>query len=225
MTGSIHIYHGSNKIVEKPIFGEGKPYNDYGLGFYCTEHVELAKEWACSSDSDGYANHYQLNMDGLSVLNLNTPEYNILNWLTILLENRKFSIAEGLPQRAKAYLLENFKVGYKNYDIIIGYRADDSYFSYAGDFINGSLSLRDLSEAMRLGKLGEQVVLKSKKAFDALTFVEAIKTSREDYFTRYKLRDEEARRKYKQIATQPMAENEIYVIDIIRNNWKNGQSI
>ena len=95
--------------------------------------------------------------------------------MTILLENRKFNVADGLPQRAKNYLLENFNVDYKNYDVIIGYRADDSYFSYAGDFVNGTLSLSDLSEAMRLGKLGEQVVLKSKKAFEALTFLEAIK--------------------------------------------------
>ena len=79
------IYHGSDKIIEKPVFGAGKTYNDYGRGFYCTEHVELAKEWACASGSDGYSNHYQLDMNGLSVLNLNTPEYNILNWLTILL--------------------------------------------------------------------------------------------------------------------------------------------
>lgn len=219
------IYHGSDKIIEKPVFGAGKTYNDYGRGFYCTEHVELAKEWACASGSDGYANHYQLDMNGLSVLNLNTPEYNILNWLTILLENRKFNVAEGLPQRAKAYLLENFNVDYKNYDVIIGYRADDSYFSYAGDFVNGTLSLSDLSEAMRLGKLGEQVVLKSKKAFEALEFVEAIKAPCKEYFAKYKQRDEEARNKYRQIAALPMAENETYMIDIIRNNWKNGQGI
>lgn len=225
MKKPIHIYHGSINIVEKPVFGEGKPFNDYGRGFYCTEYMELAKEWACSSDSDGYANHYQLDLDGLRVLYLNGVEYNILNWLAILLENRKFNVAEGLPQRARTYLLENFKVDYKSYDIIIGYRADDSYFSYAGDFINGTLSLRDLSEAMRLGKLGEQVVLKSKKAFQALTFIEAIKAPREEYFGKYKLRDEEARNKYKQMTKQPIAENEIYVIDIIRNNWKNGQGI
>ena len=221
----IDIYHGSPKVIERPVFGEGKVYNDYGRGFYCTEHAELAKEWACSSDNDGYANHYQLDMTGLTVLNLNTPEYNILNWLAILLENRKFNVAEGLPQRARAYILENFKVDYKKYDIIIGYRANDSYFSYAGDFVNGTLSLSDLSEAMRLGKLGEQVVLKSKKAFDALTFVEAIKAPRQEYFAKYKQRDEEARGKYRQIAAKPLAESEIYVIDIIRNNWKNGQGI
>ena len=212
----ITLYHGSDPIIEKPVFGEGKPYNDYGRGFYCTEHVELAKEWACAIGGDGYANRYQLDMTRLSVLNLNTSEYNILNWLAILLENRKFNVAEGLPQRAKAYILEHF---------IIGYRADDSYFSYAGDFVNGTLSLSDLSEAMRLGKLGEQVVLKSKKAFEALTFVEGIKAPHSEYFAKYKQRDEEARGKYKQIASRPIAEDETYVIDIIRNNWKNGQSI
>ena len=225
MPDVIDIFHGSVNLVEQPVFGEGKIHNDYGRGFYCTEHVELAKEWACSSDSDGYANHYLLDTKGLTVLNLNGPEYNILNWLAILLENRKFNVAEGLPQRARAYLLENFIVDYKNYDIIIGYRANDSYFSYAGDFVNGTLSLSDLSEAMRLGKLGEQLVLKSKKAFDALTFVEAIKVSRQEYFAKYKQRDKEARDKYRQIASKPMAENEIYVLDIIRNNWKNGQGI
>jgi len=221
----ITLYHGSDHIIEKPVFGEGKSNNDYGGGFYCTEHVELAKEWACATGGDGYVSRYQLAMTGLSVLNLNTAEYNILNWLAILLENRKFNVAEGLPQRAKAYILENFKVDYKKYDIIIGYRADDSYFSYAGDFVNGTLSLSDLSEAMRLGKLGEQVVLKSKKAFEALTFIEGIKVPREEYFAKYKQRDKEARGKYRKIATKPVAEDETYVIDIIRNNWKNGQSI
>ena len=122
-------------------------------------------------------------------------------------------------------ILKNFKVDYKKYDIIIGYRANDSYFSYAGDFVNGALSLSDLSEAMHLGKLGEQVVLKSKKAFEALTYVEAIKAPSGAYIAKYKQRDEEARGNYRQIASKLMAENEIYILDIIRNNWKNGQSI
>ena len=221
----IDIYHGSVNIIERPVYGEGKLHNDYGRGFYCTEHIELAKEWACSADSDGYANHYRLDCTGLSLLNLNGPEFNILNWLAILLENRKFNVAEGLPQRARDYILENFKVDYKQYDIIVGYRANDSYFSYAGDFVNGTLSMSDLSDAMRLGKLGEQVVLKSRKAFEALTFVEAIRAPREEYFAKYRQRDEEAREKYRQMATKPMVEDETYVIDIIRNNWKNGQGI
>jgi hypothetical protein len=221
----IDIYHGSVNIVEKPAFGAGKIHNDYGRGFYCTEHIELAKEWACSAGCDGYVNHYRMDCNDLDVLRLNTPEYNILNWLAILLENRKFDVANGLPQRAKAYLLENFYVDYGKYDVIVGYRANDSYFSYANDFVNGTLSLSDLSQAMRLGKLGEQVVLKSKRAFDAITFMEAVQVSGQEYFAKYKSRDKEARDTYSKISDKPVAENEVYVLDIIRNNWKNGQSI
>ena len=40
------VYHGSPVIIEKPQFGIGNPDNDYGLGFYCTETLDLAKEWA-----------------------------------------------------------------------------------------------------------------------------------------------------------------------------------
>ena len=39
------VYHGSPVIIEKPQFGVGNPNNDYGLGFYCTETLALAKEF------------------------------------------------------------------------------------------------------------------------------------------------------------------------------------
>ena len=55
MQKDISIYHGSQQIVEVPKFGAGKSYNDYGQGFYCTENIELAKEWACPVKNDGYA--------------------------------------------------------------------------------------------------------------------------------------------------------------------------
>ena len=218
---NIIIYHGSPNIVT-PVFGEGKAYNDYGLGFYCTENLELAKEWACSQDSDGYANQYILNIGSLNVLYLNGPQYNILNWLAVLLENRIFSIAEGLPREAKKYIMETFLPDYKSYDIIIGYRADDSYFSYARDFISNTLSLGDLKQAMMLGKLGEQVVLKSERAFEALTKGEIIPADRSEYYARYCERDRMARENYREISSRAFSQDEIYVIDLIRGGIKNG---
>lgn len=62
---------------------------------------------------------------------------------------------------------------YQKYDVIIGYRADDSYFSFAQDFLNNAISLRKLSRAMNLGKLGLQTVLKSERAFAQITFQQA----------------------------------------------------
>ena len=218
---AITIYHGSPSIVT-PVFGEGKAYNDYGQGFYCTENLELAKEWACSQDSDGYANQYFLNLENLKVLYLNGPQYNILNWLAILLENRKFSIAEGLPHEARDYILETFLPEYKSYDIIKGYRADDSYFSYARDFISNTLSLGDLKQAMMLGKLGEQIVLKSARAFESITKGEIIPVERSEYYARYCERDRMAREKYKEITSHRYSLDELYAIDLIRGGIKNG---
>ena len=79
------LYHGSPEIIQTPVFGKGKSYNDYGRGFYCTEHLELAKEWACTENTDGYANKYEIDTKGLSVLNLSSDEYTILHWLALLI--------------------------------------------------------------------------------------------------------------------------------------------
>ena len=80
------LYHGSSNIIEKPLYGYGKPYNDYGLGFYCTDSLEMAKEWGVGKDRDGYANCYEIDCDGLQILDLNAPEYCILHWLAVLLK-------------------------------------------------------------------------------------------------------------------------------------------
>lgn len=164
------IYHGSSEIIEKPEFGYGKPYNDYGLGFYCTEQIDMAREWGVSKEKDGIANCYEIDCSGLEILNLNDEKYCILHWLSILLENREFEVSSALAAEAKEYILKNFKIEYEEYDAIVGYHADDSYFSFAQDFINGAISYRQLNRAMHLGKLGQQFVLKSKKAFQQIEF-------------------------------------------------------
>ena len=88
------LYHGSNERIETPVFGKGKKYNDYGQGFYCTEHMELAKEWSCNEGVDGFANKYELDIDGLKILNLSSHEYTILHWLALLLDNRRFRLSD-----------------------------------------------------------------------------------------------------------------------------------
>ena len=102
------LYHGSPNILEHPLFGKGKKYNDYGRGFYCTEHPELAKEWACSEGVDGYANRYEIETDGLSIMNLSSDRYTILNWLAILLENRQGRLSSPIEKRGREYLLCNY---------------------------------------------------------------------------------------------------------------------
>ena len=221
MKNKLIVYHGSNKIIERPKFGVGNPNNDYGLGFYCTETLDLAKEWACSAETDGYANKYSLNTDGLKILSLTSGEYNILNWLAILLENRKFRLSSDIALEAKEYIFENFLIDYKNYDIIKGYRADDSYFSFANAFLNSTISISQLEKAMVLGKLGEQIVAVSEKAFDALSFEEAISAENEVYFPKKLARDNLAREEFRKEKKKGSVLTEKYILDIIREGWKN----
>lgn len=209
------IYHGSKDIIEKPVFGYGKSYNDYGLGFYCTEEIDMAKEWGVNSDRDGYANIYEIETDSLDILDLNDDQYIILNWLAILLENREFDAPSGLAAEAKEYILKNFMLDYKNYDAIIGYRADDSYFSFAQDFINGTISYRQLGNALRLGKLGQQFVLKSKKAFDDVKFIGYEVAESKEWFYKKDLRDKLARREYFDVERNKRQRGDIYIAQII----------
>ena len=217
----ISLYHGSTKVIEKPVLGLGNPKNDYGLGFYCTENLELAKEWASTERSDGFANCYEIGFEGLNILYLNKTPYHILNWLSILLQNRTFVISQGLPSEAKAYLLEHFLTEYEHYDLIIGYRADDSYFSFANAFLNNTISLEQLRKAMFLGKLGEQVVLKSEEAFSRLVFKESIPVDSSLYYPKRQARDRQAREDFQNEKAVVSPADAIYMIDILRQKWTN----
>ena len=209
------IYHGSDHIIECPRLGLGKPYNDYGPGFYCTEQLAMAKEWGARHGHDGFANVYDICMDGLSVLDLNGGGRTILHWLAVLLQNRTFDISFGLAREARAYLLSVFAVDYSTCDVMVGYRADDSYFSFAQDFLNGSISLRQLDAAMHLGDLGQQFVLKSERAFQALAFAGYELAQREVYYPRARQRDAAARQRYFSEERMARRPGDVYITQIL----------
>ncbi|MEG2024314.1 MAG: DUF3990 domain-containing protein [Gordonibacter sp.] len=216
MKERLTLYHGSCSIIEHPQFGKGRPYNDYGLGFYCTEHVELAREWACvSAESDGYVNRYHLDLRGLSVLDLSSGAYGILHWLALLLENRVVDTSLPLAAQGKAYLREQFAVDTRSFDVIRGYRADDSYFSFARAFLGNAISVEQLAGAMKLGDLGEQIVLKSERAFNLVDFVSADPVASAVYYPKRKQRDDEARAHYRAQA-QEQGLKGLYLLDLVR---------
>lgn len=216
------VYHGSDHIIEVPVFNGSKRTNDYGYGFYTTESIELAKEWACADNRDGFANCYAFDLEGLSVLNLNSPEYNILNWLAILAKYRTYWQNGSIAEEAKDYLQQHFFIDPSGYDVIIGYRANDSYFSFAQDFVSGTIPLSKLSEAMRLGKLGEQIVLKSQEAFAHIRFTGAEPANAAIWYEKKVTRDREARRAYRSTKKASNLVNELFMIDIMREGITNG---
>lgn len=214
------LFHGSPSIIEKPQFGYGKVYNDYGLGFYCTDSLEMAKEWGVAQNRNGYANRYELDCEVLKILDLNGPSFNILHWLAVLLENREFDVPSGLALEAKEYILNTFRVDYQSQDAIIGYRADDSYFSFAQDFINGTISYRQLNNAMHLGKLGQQFVLKSKQAFDRIQFLGYEVADHDEWYAKKMLRDRSARREYFSVERNKRQRGDLYITQILDEEMK-----
>ena len=210
------IYHGSEKIIKAPEYGIGNRRNDYGRGFYCTEDIELAKEWACGNENNGYANIYELDFNGLQVLDLNSEKYSVLHWLAILADNRTYWKKSSIAEENKKYLKKNFLIDISGYDVIVGYRADDSYFSYANNFISNVISLKQLERAMKLGNLGEQIVLKSKKAFEQIKFVDFREALADIYFNKKMNRERGARENYKLLKSEKISNEDLLMIDIVR---------
>lgn len=218
----ITIWHGSEKIIQKPLYGRGKIHNDYGIGFYCTEDLELAKELACKGmGENGFANKYAVDLEGLNILDLSGDKYNVLNWLAILAYNRDFKVTFPTAGKAKEYLINNFLIDTNNYDIIKGYRADDSYFAFARAFINNQISLSELEKAMRLGNLGEQIVIKSKRAFDRIKYSGYEIAESNKYYHKRLKRNLKANNEFVSL----LENTEMYglrIIDIMREEIKDG---
>ena len=183
------IYHGSEFIIEKPKYLKGNIHNDYGLGFYCCTNKDLSKEWAAKRTGHGYINKYIIRDDRLKILDLTKPPFNdVLFWTALLMHNRELSddLRNNYPLELK-YLEENYLINVKEYDVVIGYRADDSYFHFPEAFVRSEITLESLNKIFHAGELGKQYVIISQRAFNLLKFIdyeEAFEQSREDYYKR-----------------------------------------
>ena len=75
---------------------------------------------------------------------------------------------------------------------------------------------------MKLGKLGEQTVLVSQKAFDQIKFIDAAPVSKDEYYPKFIDRDFSARKAFKQeIKKSKVYRDDIFVLDILREEMQN----
>ena len=217
MAKYLTLYHGSTEIIKHPTLEAGHPRNDYGQGFYCTQNKELACEWACKSKRDGFANRYKLSIVKLRTLDLLDGSYTALHWIALLLAHRDFTLHGEFAQATRELILERYLIDTAPYDVVIGYRADDAYFSFAESFVEGSLSFAGLEQALYLGQLGEQIALVSHAAFNALEFQDASPAPASKYYPRFIDRDSQARRTYRNtIARKANPADALLAIDILR---------
>ena len=164
------IYHGSNRIVRTPAFGIGRQYNDFGLGFYCTESSQYAAEWAVGAERNGFVSAYSIDYDGLRIINLCSSQYNPLHWLGLLFNYREFDLSSNTAYRGREYINKYYSVDHQACDCIIGYRADNRCFMFAQDFLDAKLSYMSFRKALAGDDSNRQFVLKSNRAFDRITF-------------------------------------------------------
>lgn len=198
----LQIYHGSPGIVRRPDIERCKPHNDYGRGFYCTPDLELAKEWACQKGRDGFANSYELDADGLEVIDLDGPGFSILNWLAVLLANRLVRLSSPIMKQGALWLAENYLVDLSQADMVAGYRADDSYFGFARAFLRNEITLGQLETAIYLGNLGKQIMVKSPRAFARLAFIESTPADSTIYWPLREERELNALEEYEVLLSQ-----------------------
>ena len=191
----IIIYHGSENIIKKPEFGKGEINNDYGQGFYCTKNKGLAGEWAVLwTEQDGYINEYCFDYAGLKVLYLN--QMRVENWIGVLVTNRRGNYEEEYQRRIQNFI-DKFGLDISEYDVIEGWRADDAFFRYVQNFFALALSVEKIQEALKFGELGNQICLKSEKAFEAIKFTAHYPAPVSKFLKSAKDRDANARRQYR----------------------------
>lgn len=173
---SVILYHGSNHIVGQPVINGGKLNNDYGMGFYTTSIPERADEWALMMPGDSIRNKYELDISGLKILDLDS--FGPLAWISEVLKNRGAG-GSRVSTRIIDVFLSKYNIDTTNYDVIHGYRADDSYFMIIESFLNNEISVEEVVGLFYKAKLGKQIFLKSNKAFNKIKYIGADRVSQE----------------------------------------------
>lgn len=198
--GKILLYHGTSDKIVTPVYGRGEEKHDYGKGFYLTENIELAKEWAVCrpNDTNGWLHKYELDMDGLNVLDFETEH--VLVWLAELMKHRDAADSRRYKVLAGRFI-EKYGVDTSGYDVIRGWRADASYFYIAKEFVRDNIDLDILEELLSLGGLGIQYCIKSELAYSKLREIEdgLAMVDYAEFNDKYNRRDAEARRRMREL--------------------------
>ena len=196
----IILYHGTSERIVVPTFGLGNERHDYGRGFYLTEDIELAKEWAvCKPNNiNGWVHKYELDLKELKVLDF--QEKNFLSWLAELMKHREADDSKRYRMLATKFIAK-FGINTESYDVIRGWRANASFFYIAKEFVRDNIDIDILEELLSLGGLGIQYCLKSELAYSKLIEIEndISSVNYDDFNKKYNQRDSDARRNMKKL--------------------------
>ena len=198
--GKITLFHGTPDKIVVPTYGLGEKRHDYGIGFYLTDNIDLAKEWAVCrpNEKNGWVHQYELGTEGLKILDF--QEKDVLAWLAELMKHRDAADSKRYRMLA-AKFIEKYGVDVSDYDVIKGWRANASYFYIAKEFVRDNIDLEILPELLSLGGLGIQYCIKSERAYSKFQEVEEklLPVDYKEYSQKYNERDITARRKMREL--------------------------
>ena len=198
--GKLILFHGSPNETVTPTFGMGNEKHDYGMGLYLTESIELAKEWAlCRPDeTNGWVHKYEFDMEGLKVIDF--QQINVLSWLAELMKHRDASDTKRYRILAQKFI-DQYGVDTTGYDVIIGWRANASYFYIAKEFVKDNIDMDILEELLSLGGLGIQYCIKTERAYEKLQELpdSLMSVDYAEFNEKYNERDTNAREKMRQL--------------------------
>lgn len=168
----ITLFHGTPDKIVVPTYGKGQEKHDYGRGFYLTERVDLAKEWAVCrpNEANGFVHQYELDINGLKILDF--QEKSVLAWLAELMKHRDAADSKRYRMLAQKFIAK-YGVDTNEYDVIKGWRANASYFYIAKEFVRDNIDMDILEELLSLGGLGIQYCIKSELAYSRLHEVQS----------------------------------------------------
>lgn len=198
--GKLILYHGTPDKEIAPSYGGGNDKHDYGRGFYLTESLELAKEWAVCrpNEKNGWVHKFELDCGELNILDL--EEKNILSWLAELMKHRDAADSKRYRMLA-AKFIDKYGIDTDNYDVIKGWRANASYFYIAKEFVRDNIDMDILEELLSLGGLGIQYCIKTELAYSKLTEIkdELTMVDYSECNHKYNQRDIDARQKMRDL--------------------------
>lgn len=196
----ISLFHGTFEKHVVPTYGLGEEKHDYGKGFYLTENIELAKEWAvCRPDvTCGWVHQYELDTSELKILDF--QEKDVLSWLAELMKHRDAADSRRYRMLSKKFI-EKYGIDTEEYDVIKGWRANASYFYIAKEFVRDNIDIEILTELLSLGGLGIQYCIKTPLAYSKLREINEnlIPVAYEEFRKKYNQRDISAREKMREL--------------------------
>jgi len=158
------LYHGSDIQVSHPEIDKGKPYKDFGKGFYLSADINQANEMASQRasqfiDAKPIVTTFEFDESAMTDGSLKVKQFETYTeeWAEFVLRNRD----RKTPQP------------YHDYDIVYGPIADDSIVRQLRKFELGDI--KTLADLMRELKYPQGITFQyffgSEKALQKLTFL------------------------------------------------------